>query len=322
MKTIDVSDDDGLVTEMTSSNQQAILLSSSSSSRCLLPPPPFEVELPNMMDQCGRDNWNLSPMLRRCYGESLEECAARVYEFISSLLMRPEEFNGLLQAINLCIQYNMIATLDYALTGCVTDPTVLNVPNQMAPLYTAIDTANAPAVELLLAKGVSTEVPRFVNSMAYSPVRDDWSPLMYACYLRGTRELSVMNDIAMLLIRYGCNINHQSEKSESGITRNALTIAAYQQNWFMVAYLLEKCDDDLKEGVLEIYRQYSTCRVHADGVTIDRVDWNAIRYKNIIRKYLSVIDKKYHNDSIKFLFASNIINFLGYNKKEFVDIVV
>jgi hypothetical protein len=322
MKTSDLSDD-GTVTEMTttmSSNQEAVLLSSSSSPRHL-PPPPFEEELPNMIEW-GIDNWNTPSNLQRDYGEPVEEWAARIYEFVSTLLLKPEDINRLLQAINLSIHYNMIATLNYALSEFVTDPTVLDVPNQRSPLYMAIYTPNAPAVEILLAKGVSTNVPRFVYSRNFTPIRDDWSPLMYACYLRGTRELPIMNDIAMLLIRYGCDINHQSEDFQSGITRNALTIAAYQQNWFMVAYLLEKCDDHLKEGVLEIYRQFATCRVHADGVTNHRVDWNAIRYKNVIRNILSTIHKKYENDSIKFFFASKMIDFLGYNKKEFVDVVV
>ena len=314
MKTIDSGD---AVLAMATINVDATssLEQSFSPTSSLLPPLPAnlqEEERSNIMANIDNLAMYHPLFIQRYYDESVDEYTTRVYNRISDLLRG----DYLVQGINYCIHYEMITTLNYALTELVSDPTVLDVPNELSPLYTAIHTANVPAVTLLLEKGVSTNVPRFVYDKQWSPVRDDWSPLMFALYWYSYENnpsvrTATSNEVAMLLIRHGCDINHQSEKSAAQIHRNALTIAAYQNNWPLVSYLLEYCDDGIKEGVLEIY-QYAIVR---RPLTSNRlVDWNEIKYRRTIGRIREGFD------ALPEEISQIVIDFLGYSIPEMVTV--
>jgi hypothetical protein len=278
-------------------------------------PPPFEVERPHIMVKCERRDFLLEhQFLHKCEDETLEECAMRAYVFITDLMKRQDT---LLEAITLAVNYNMLATVDFALTHLVPDASFLDVPNQRSPLYVAINTLNVPAVMLLLKKGVSTNIPSFLYDRQFAEMRNDWSPLMFACHVFGAR-----NEVAFALIRHGSDINHQSENSRPH-TRSALAIAAFQQNWTLVAYFLENCEEHVKEGVLEIYRQYTLIPF----LMVERrhpilVDWNAFRYKKIVWRIQLLIDNMYEDDAMKHTVSQQIIDFLGYGKQEFVNVFV
>lgn len=315
MKTIDSGGDTVLAMAIDAASSLEQPFSSASS---LLPPP-----LPANLQEEERSNImaNISSLgmyhpffIQRYYDESVDEYTTRVFNRISDLL-RGDYYR--VQGINYCIHYEMITTLNYALTELVSDPTVLDVPNELSPLYTAIHNVNVPAVTLLLEKGVSANVPRFVYDKQWSPVRDDWSPLMFALYWYSYENnpsvrTDTINEVAMLLIRHGCDINHQSEKSVQKIHRNALTIAAYQNNWPLVSYLLEYCDDGIKEGVLGIYKYGIFMR---PDLRIHRlVDWNEIKYRRTIGRIREVFD------ALPEEISQIVIDFLGYSIPEMVSI--
>ena len=298
----------------------AVAVDQSFAASLLLPPLPAnlqEHDRPHIMTRSLEPSLIDHLSIHMFHDESLDEYATRVFDYISTLL---RDIRGLREGINYCINYRMIATLNYALSELVDDPAVLNVPNQLSPLYTAIHTANVPAVTLLLEKGVATNVPRFTSDRQWSPIRDDWSSLMLASYNDfDVSKMSRRNEIAMLLIRHGCDINHQSEKSTASIYQNALTISAYHHNWPLVSYFLEHCDDEIKEGALQIYRKYPNAM--RSGLSSERrVNWNEIRYRRIIGRISAGYDALYEDASIKREVIRKVIEFLGYGIQEMVSV--
>jgi hypothetical protein len=318
---MEITDSSDAVPTMESITDVAVAVDQSfAATSLLLPPLPAnlqEHDRPHIMTRSVEPSLVDPLFIHMFHDESLDEYATRVFDYISTLLRG----GGRLQGINYCINYRMIATLNYALTELVDDPAVLDVPNQLSPLYTAIHTANVPAVTLLLGKGVATNVPRFTYDRQWSPIRDDWSPLMLASYndFDGSK-IARRNEIAMLLIRHGCDINHQSEKSATAsIYRNALTISAYQHNWPLVSYLLEHCDDEIKEGALEIYRKYPNA-MRSRLSTERLVNWNEIRYGRTIWRICEGYDALYEDASLKKELSRKVIEFLGYGIQEMVSV--
>ena len=308
------------VTTIESISDVAVAVDQSFADSLLLPPLPAnlqEQDRPHIMTRSVEPSLIDHLSIHMFHDESLDEYATRVFDYISTLL---RDIRGRREGINYCINYRMIATLKYALSELVDDPAVLDVPNQLSPLYTAIHTANVPAVTLLLEKGVATNVPRFTCDRQWSPIRDDWSPLMLASYNDfDVSKISRRNEIAMLLIRHGCDINHQSEKSAASIYRNALTISAYHHNWPLVSYFLEHGDDDIKEGALQIYRKYPNA-MRSRLSTERRVNWNEIRYRRIIERISAGYDALYEDASIKREVIRKVIEFLGYGIQEMVSV--
>ena len=277
-------------------------------------PPEKERELTNIIERLAWKRLHEPYFIERYFTEPHQDYATRVYGRIMTFLDGEFGMNGLLKGINYCIRYNMNDTLEYVLREKITDPTVLNVSHQLSPLFNAIDSANVTAVDVLLKEGVATHVKSFIYDR--TPPRDDWSPLMFACYLCGvsTENPERRNNVVMTLIRHGCDINYESEKSRNTCHSNALNIVSNLQNWTLISYFLEHCDDEIKKDALDIYqRSMGLFLFSHKSLTLKEYDWNAIRYKKIIANIRTMYDSLYKDESLKEEVFQKVIYYLGYS---------